>query len=170
MRAVGGPPGPGWGQPGRRRPPARQRPHHSMPSRCDQSWPKAAVETTTATVDPMTVTGRLAAGLLVLSLAGCGSSSKMLATTTTGVATSTTSAPATTAPATATARPTSTLPATTSPPRTSPTTATTALSGVSGVTAGAFCSPAGSRGTTKTGAAVVCTTTPTDSRNRWRAA
>ncbi len=36
------------------------------------------------------------------------------------------------------------------------------------VTAGAFCSPGGATGVTKTGLQMVCTTSATDSRNRWR--
>lgn len=66
------------------------------------------------------------------------------------------------------------------PPATTPTTAyvpptrasvpSTAPAVVQGVTAGAFCSPAGARGRTDSGTAMVCTTTATDSRNRWRAA
>lgn len=38
-----------------------------------------------------------------------------------------------------------------------------------GVTAGAFCSPAGALGETSTGKPMVCTSTASDSRNRWRA-
>ena len=38
------------------------------------------------------------------------------------------------------------------------------------VTPGAFCSPQGARGVTTTGLAMVCTTTATDSRARWRQA
>jgi hypothetical protein len=36
------------------------------------------------------------------------------------------------------------------------------------VRAGAFCSPEGARGTTKTGTKVHCATTPTDEQARWR--
>lgn len=36
------------------------------------------------------------------------------------------------------------------------------------VTAGAFCSPAGALGKTKTGLSVTCKTSATDTRNRWR--
>lgn len=36
------------------------------------------------------------------------------------------------------------------------------------VTAGAFCSPAGALGKTKTGLPVTCKTSTTDTRNRWR--
>lgn len=39
-----------------------------------------------------------------------------------------------------------------------------------GVTPGAFCSPGGAYGETVTGALMLCTTSPTDTRNRWRAA
>jgi outer membrane biosynthesis protein TonB len=39
-----------------------------------------------------------------------------------------------------------------------------------GVTPGAFCSPGGARGVTVSGVPMVCTTTATDDRNRWRAA
>jgi hypothetical protein len=38
------------------------------------------------------------------------------------------------------------------------------------VTPGAFCSVAGATGLTSTGKAMVCKTTATDSRLRWRAA
>ncbi len=37
------------------------------------------------------------------------------------------------------------------------------------VTAGAYCSQAGATGVTKTGKPMVCRTSSTDSRNRWRA-
>lgn len=36
------------------------------------------------------------------------------------------------------------------------------------VTAGAFCTPAGALGKTKTGLSVTCKTSATDTRNRWR--
>ena len=39
---------------------------------------------------------------------------------------------------------------------------------LSDVTAGAFCSPAGAIGKTKTGLSVTCKTSATDTRNRWR--
>jgi len=75
-------------------------------------------------------------------------------------------------PAPALLRPSSTAPATTRAPATTGAPATTATtSSVSQVvTPGAFCAPAGARGVTSTGRAMVCTTTATDSRNRWRAA
>lgn len=41
---------------------------------------------------------------------------------------------------------------------------------VSGVTSGAFCSPGGALGQTVTGLIMVCTTSDTDTRNRWRQA
>lgn len=39
---------------------------------------------------------------------------------------------------------------------------------VKDVTAGAFCTPAGASGLTKTGLPVTCKTSATDTRNRWR--
>ncbi|WP_406078002.1 hypothetical protein [Micromonospora sp. NBC_00858] len=47
---------------------------------------------------------------------------------------------------------------------------TTAPSIRTGVTPGAFCKPAGARGRTSTGKLMVCKTSATDSRLRWRAA
>ena len=59
-------------------------------------------------------------------------------------------------------------------PSTSPETTTASpapsatLQVVKDVTAGAFCTPAGASGLTKTGLPVTCKTSATDTRNRWR--
>ena len=52
-------------------------------------------------------------------------------------------------------------------PTASPTPSAT-LQVVKDVTAGAFCTPAGASGLTKTGLPVTCKTSATDTRNRWR--
>jgi hypothetical protein len=90
---------------------------------------------------------------------------------------------ATTIPATTQAPTTVTTPATTQAPApattaaTAPATtaatapATTAARPIQqGVTPGAFCASGGASGLTTTGVAMTCTTSATDSRNRWRAA
>ena len=82
---------------------------------------------------------------LGLFMAACGSSKTVAATTTT------------TRAATAHA---STVP-TTAPPTTAPPTTTY-------VHAGAYCSPDGATGVTASGTAMICKTSPTDSRDRWR--
>jgi hypothetical protein len=88
-----------------------------------------------------------------------------LATTTTAAPTSTTLAPTTVPPTVATTV------ATTAPATTRATTASTAAPNIQqGVTPGAFCSPGGARGVTSTGVDMICTTTATDERNRWRRA
>ena len=76
-------------------------------------------------------------------------------TTTTTMSTTTTVVATTRAPAT-------------TEPTVPPATGSTASPVQQGVTPGAFCSPSGARGTTAKGTAMVCTTTATDSRNRWR--
>ena len=85
--------------------------------------------------------------------------------------------PTTAAPTPAPTPPPATAPATTRAPSTTkppaakaPATTATTSSVAQGVTPGAFCTPGGARGVTNTGRAMVCTTTATDSRNRWRAA
>ncbi|MCU1488233.1 MAG: hypothetical protein JWN67_4979 [Actinomycetia bacterium] len=87
-------------------------------------------------------------------------------TTTTSVkpkpTTTTTTVPATTTTSTA---PTTT---TTRPPSTTTTTSPAVTDQV--VTPGAFCAPAGATGHTSAGTPMVCKSTATDSRNRWRAA
>lgn len=81
-----------------------------------------------------------------------------LAPTTVPTTAATTSVPMTAAPLTTTAA-------------TAPVTATPATRAVEqGVTPGAFCSSGGASGITNTGVAMTCTTSATDSRNRWRAA
>lgn len=80
------------------------------------------------------------------------------ATTTEATAPATTQAPAPTA---------ATVPATTA--ATAPVT-TAARPVQQGVTPGAFCSPGGASGVTNTGVSMSCTTSATDSRNRWRSA
>ncbi|MEU4401136.1 hypothetical protein [Micromonospora orduensis] len=57
-----------------------------------------------------------------------------------------------------------------SKPKPKPTTAKPKPASVPTVYPGAFCSKQGARGVTKTGKPMVCTTTATDSRKRWRAA
>lgn len=85
-------------------------------------------------------------------------------TTTLATASTTTVAVTTTAPATTTR-------ATNAPDTTRATTGTTAAPTIrQGVTAGAFCSPGGALGVTSTGLDMICTTTATDDRNRWRRA
>lgn len=93
------------------------------------------------------------------------SSSTSTSTTSTTSSSTTTTVPVTTTTTRAVTTTAATSPATTSAP------VTTAASVVqAGVTPGAFCSPGGARGTTVAGEAMVCTTTATDTRNRWRAA
>lgn len=82
---------------------------------------------------------------------------------------STTLAPTTTAVSTTRPPVASTVAPTTSSPATSPST-TRAPAVHQGVTPGAFCSPGGALGVTSTGVDMVCTTTATDDRNRWRRA
>ncbi|MGC4813172.1 hypothetical protein ACLQ29_21820 [Micromonospora sp. DT228] len=60
--------------------------------------------------------------------------------------------------------------ATTTAPKPKPTTAKPKPPAVSTVHPGAFCSTQGARGVTKTGKPMVCTTTATDAKKRWRAA
>ncbi|MEV7328288.1 hypothetical protein [Micromonospora sp. NPDC093244] len=55
-------------------------------------------------------------------------------------------------------------------PKPKPTTAKPKPPSAPTVRPGAFCSRQGARGVTKTGKPMVCTTTATDSRKRWRAA
>lgn len=86
-----------------------------------------------------------------------------IATTATIPATTAAPAPATTAataPATTAATVAATVPATAPP---------TTQAVIQGVTPGAFCSGSGASGVTNTGLAMTCTTSATDSRNRWRA-
>lgn len=60
---------------------------------------------------------------------------------------------------------------TTAPPKTSkPKPKATTESVTQGVHPDSFCSRQGARGVSKTGKPMVCTTTPTDPRKRWRAA
>ena len=91
---------------------------------------------------------------LGLLMAACGSSKTVAATTTTHG----TAAHASTVPTTA---PTTTTSTTTAPTTTAPTTTTY-------VHAGAYCSPDGATGVTASGTAMICKTSPTDSRDRWR--
>ncbi|MFJ6151011.1 hypothetical protein [Micromonospora profundi] len=60
--------------------------------------------------------------------------------------------------------------ATTAAPKPKPTTAKPKPPSVATVHPGSFCSKQGARGVTKTGKPMVCTTTATDSKKRWRAA
>jgi hypothetical protein len=95
-----------------------------------------------------------------------------------GVATPTTATPEPTAVApVTTVKPTTTTvqSATTAKPATTttakPTTSTAAPTGIQGtVTPGAFCTPDAATGHTSKGTPVACTTTPSDSRDHWRAA
>jgi len=83
----------------------------------------------------------------------------------------TTAAPATTAPVAPTTKAATTAKTTTAAPKTTAATkATTTAASKATVTPGAFCSVAGATGLTSTGKAMVCKTTATDSRLRWRAA
>lgn len=59
---------------------------------------------------------------------------------------------------------------TTRPPTRKPSPKPTTPAVQQGVTPGAFCSTQGARGLSKTGKPMVCTTTATDERKRWRAA
>lgn len=59
---------------------------------------------------------------------------------------------------------------TTAKPRPKPTTAKPKPPALPVVHPGAFCKTQGARGVTKTGKPMVCTTTATDSKKRWRAA
>jgi hypothetical protein len=119
------------------------------------------------------------AGLIVTTTTTVGESTSSTtapaATSTTAKVTTTSAAPGTTATTgKATTTTTARVTTTTTRPATSTTTAaptTTTTKATSGgyVTAGAFCSPAGAEGHTSTGKYMVCKTTPTDDRNRWRA-
>jgi hypothetical protein len=60
-----------------------------------------------------------------------------------------------------------TTPPVVAPPKPSP---TPTVSGPTVVHAGSFCTPVGATGVTSTGKLMVCKTSPTDSRLRWRAA
>ena len=83
----------------------------------------------------------------------------------------TTTVPATTATAAPTTKAATTAKTTTAAPKTTAATkATTTAASKATVTPGAFCSVAGATGLTSTGKAMVCKTTATDSRLRWRAA
>jgi len=83
----------------------------------------------------------------------------------------TTAALATTAPAAPTTKAATTAKATTSAPKTTAATKTTTTAAVqTTVTPGAYCSVAGATGLTSKGTKMVCKTTATDSRLRWRAA
>jgi len=151
-----------------------------------RSWPKAAQISVWALT-----------GLIGVTALGPGrtktpppvhSTGQVATTTTTTGATAATSAPTTsssTAPTTTTTiKPTTTTtaapaPTTTTRPATTttiaaPTTTTTAApttttQAVASVHPGAFCSPDGAVGYTSAGTRMVCSTTPADSRDRWRA-
>jgi hypothetical protein len=71
--------------------------------------------------------------------------------------------PTPTATPTPTPTPTATATPTPTPSATQSSTATQ-----TGITAGAFCAPAGAIGTSKTGTTYTCKTSATDARNRWR--
>ena len=94
---------------------------------------------------------RLVAVLAVAATSGCGPVDQPAAPTT---------------PATVT------VPASTTPPPTAPPSSvlvTRQNPAPPVVRAGSFCSPAGAYGVTSAGTPMVCTTTATDPRNRWRA-
>jgi cytoskeletal protein RodZ len=83
----------------------------------------------------------------------------------------TTAVPATTATAAPTTEAATTAKTTTSAPKTTAATKATTTAAVKAtVTPGAYCSVAGATGVTSTGKAMVCKTTATDTRLRWRAA
>ena len=112
------------------------------------------------------LSGKVKIGVVVggvLSLGAVGAMANPL-TSTTPPTSASVSAPATTAapPTTATVAPT-TKAATTAK-------TTTAAAAKATVTSGAFCSGAGTTGVTSTGKAMVCKTSATDTRLRWRAA
>lgn len=121
---------------------------------------------------PAKASGLVATTTTTLGESTSTSTTAPAATSTTAKVTTTSAAPATTATTgkvtTTTARVTTT---TTRPAATTttaaPTTTTTQATGY--VHAGAFCSPAGAEGYTSSGTHMVCKTTPTDDRNRWRA-
>jgi len=83
----------------------------------------------------------------------------------------TTTVPATTATAAPTTKAATTAKTTTSAPKTTAATKTTTSAAVqTTVTPGAYCSVEGATGLTSKGTKMVCKTTATDSRLRWRAA
>ena len=109
----------------------------------------------------MKPTRMVAAVLIAVVLGACSSSSKKSTTTTTSSTTSTTIAVTSTEAARVTTATTRAVVATTQ---------TTVASVQTNVHPGAFCSPDGEQGTTSTGTPMTCSTTPSDSRDRWRAA
>jgi hypothetical protein len=138
-------------------------------------------------------TAGIVAALFVIGAASGGDDDKARtivgdAGTTTSQLLETTVPPPAEATATTTATIPATIPATTAAPAPETTAATvpattvatvaptapatappTTRAVIQGVTPGAFCSGSGASGVTNTGLAMTCTTSATDSRNRWRA-
>lgn len=147
-----------------------------------RSWPKPAQIGTWVLAGVIGI-GAVSGGGEKKDTAPARSSGQVATTTTTAPAststtvkvTSTTAAPATATTqkvTTTTAKPataTSTAKPTTTTTQAAPTTTTTQATSASYVKAGAFCSPAGADGYTSAGTYMVCKTSPTDDRNRWRA-